>query len=42
MTAAPDGSFQPSRAVTGAEAIEAIERLRRMANVPSSVDAGRR
>ena len=32
MTAAPDGSFQPSRAVTGAEAIEAIEHLRAMAN----------
>jgi tetratricopeptide (TPR) repeat protein len=42
MSPAPDGSFQPSRAVTGAEAIEAIERLRRMANVPSSVDSGQR
>ena len=42
MTAAPDGSFQPSRAVTGAEAIEAVEHLRAMANVSSSVDAGRR
>jgi hypothetical protein len=42
MTAAPDGSFQPSRAVTGAEAIEAVEHLRTMANVSSSTDAGRR
>ena len=41
MTAAPDGSFQPSRAVTGAEAIEAVERLRTMANVSAGV-AGRR
>jgi len=38
----PDGSFQPSRVVTGAEAIEAVERLRAMSNVPSTVDAGRR
>jgi tetratricopeptide (TPR) repeat protein len=42
MAAEPDGSFQPSGLVTGAEAIEAIEHLRRMANVSSSVDAGRR
>jgi len=42
MTPAPDGSFQPSRVVTGAEAIEAVERLRAMSNVPSTVDAGRR
>jgi tetratricopeptide (TPR) repeat protein len=42
LTAAPDGSFQPTRVVTGAEAIEAIERLRTMANVSSGVDAGRR
>jgi tetratricopeptide (TPR) repeat protein len=42
MAAAPDGAFQPSRAVTGAEAIEAIERLRAMANGSSGVDVGRR
>jgi len=42
MATEPDGSFQPARVVTGAEAIEAIEHLRRMANVSSSVDAGRR
>ena len=42
MVAAPDGSFQPSRVVTGAEAIEAVERLRRMANVSPTTDAGRR
>ncbi len=42
MTAAPDGSFQPSRVVTGAEAIEAIEHIRAMASVSASSDAGRR
>jgi S-layer homology domain len=42
MAALPDGAFQPSRAVTGAEAVEAIERLRAMANVSSGVDVGRR
>jgi tetratricopeptide (TPR) repeat protein len=42
MTAASDGTFQPSRMVTGAEAIDAIERLRAMANVPSPTGAGRR
>lgn len=42
ITAAPDGSFQPSRVVSGAEAVEAIERLRTMANVSSGVDAGQR
>jgi tetratricopeptide (TPR) repeat protein len=42
MAPAPDGSFQPSRVVTGAEAVEAVERLRAMSTVPSSVDAGRR
>ena len=31
MTAAADGSFQPARAVTGAEAIQAIDRLQQMA-----------
>jgi hypothetical protein len=42
MTVAPDGSFQPSRVVTGIEAIEAIERLRAMTNQPTGSDAGRR
>jgi tetratricopeptide (TPR) repeat protein len=40
MNAAPDGSFQPSRLVTGAEAMEAVEELRAM--VGPSPDAGRR
>jgi len=31
MTAGPDGSFQPSRAVTGAEAVQSIDRLQQMA-----------
>jgi hypothetical protein len=31
MAAAADGSFQPSRLVTGAEAIETIQRLQTMA-----------
>jgi tetratricopeptide (TPR) repeat protein len=31
MTAAADGGFQPSRAVTGAEAVQAIDRLQQMA-----------
>jgi tetratricopeptide (TPR) repeat protein len=42
MAAAADGAFQPSRAVTGAEAVEAVERLRVMGNVSSGVDVGRR
>jgi tetratricopeptide (TPR) repeat protein len=32
MAAAPDGSFQPSRPVTGAEAIETVQRLQAMAD----------
>jgi tetratricopeptide (TPR) repeat protein len=35
MAAAADGSFQPSRAVSGAEAIEAIERMRAIINPPA-------
>ena len=42
MTAAPDGSFQPARMVTGAEAIEAVERLHAMADVPPPTGAVRR
>jgi tetratricopeptide (TPR) repeat protein len=34
MGAAADGSFQPSRVVTGAEAIEAVQRLQTMAGQP--------
>ncbi|MQA31804.1 MAG: tetratricopeptide repeat protein [Luteitalea sp.] len=34
MLPAADGSFQPSRAVTGEEAIAAIERLQSLANLP--------
>lgn len=33
MTTAPDGSFQPTRPVTGAEAVEALDRVARMANL---------
>lgn len=42
MTSTTDGAFEPSRLVGGSEAIEALERLRAMANVPSNPDAGRR
>jgi tetratricopeptide (TPR) repeat protein len=42
MTIEADGSFQPSRLVTGAEAIGAIETLRAMGNGSSASDAGRR
>src|SRR5204863_2811237 len=42
MIATPDGSFQPSRVVSGAEAIDAIERLRAMTNVSTAAGAGRR
>jgi tetratricopeptide (TPR) repeat protein len=35
MTTAADGSFQPSRAVSGAEAIEALERFRAIVNPPA-------
>ena len=42
MTVAADGSFQPSRLVTGAEAIEAIEGLGAMAGASPGSDAGRR
>ena len=35
MAVAPDGSFQPSQIVTGADAIAAIERLRMMAGLAS-------
>jgi len=34
MSAAADGSFQPSRIVTGAEAVQAIERLQAMSVAP--------
>jgi tetratricopeptide (TPR) repeat protein len=36
MRIGPDGDFDPSRMVTGPEAAEAIERLRAMANLPTS------
>jgi tetratricopeptide (TPR) repeat protein len=41
MTAAADGSFQPSRPVTGAEAIETVQRLQAMADREAG-RAGRR
>jgi hypothetical protein len=34
MQAGPDGSFQPSRPVTGAEAIDAITRIEGLAGLP--------
>jgi tetratricopeptide (TPR) repeat protein len=41
MTAAADGSFQPSRLVTGAEAIETARRLRAMADRTAGRAGGR-
>ncbi len=35
MFATADGGFEPSRAVTGAEAVDAIERVRVIANLPA-------
>jgi len=34
LTTGPDGSFQPSRLVSGAEAVEAIRRLEALAGLP--------
>lgn len=42
MTATPGGAFEPARLVTGIEAMEALEKLRAMANSLSTADAGRR
>jgi tetratricopeptide (TPR) repeat protein len=42
MTTVGDGSFQPSRLVTGAEAVAAIENLRAMAPIASRADRERR
>ena len=41
MTAAADGSFQPSRPVTGAEAIETVQRLQAMADRAAGRAGGR-
>jgi hypothetical protein len=41
MTIASDGAFQPSRPVTGSEAIEAINRVERLAGVPAARDGAR-
>lgn len=41
MSAAADGRFEPSRTVSGREAIEAIERLQAMAGVPRPPSSGR-
>jgi hypothetical protein len=41
MQTTPEGGFEPSRVVSGADAIAAIERLRQMANLPASPIAGR-
>jgi hypothetical protein len=40
MTAGADGSFQPLRAVTGAEAVEAVQRLQTMADLTASRGTG--
>ena len=39
MTPDPDAAFQPSRPVTGSEAIEAIGRLERLAGLPTGRDS---
>lgn len=41
MSTAPDGSFLPSRLVTGDEAVETIQRLQTMAESAARRDAGR-
>jgi hypothetical protein len=41
LTAAPDGSFQPTRVVTGGEAIEAIDRLQALAPPPTGSKTAR-
>ena len=41
MTTAPDGSFLPSRLVTGDEAVQTIQRLQAMAESAARRDAGR-
>jgi len=41
LTIGPDGSFQPSRIVTGAEAVEAIRQLEALAGLPGSGKAQR-
>jgi tetratricopeptide (TPR) repeat protein len=40
MTAGADGSFQPLRAVTGAEAVQAVQRLQTMADLAASRGIG--
>jgi tetratricopeptide (TPR) repeat protein len=42
LKANPDGTFQPSRPVTGAEATEAIDRLAALAGISSSTRGGSR
>ena len=42
MTSSADGAFEPSRAVTGQEAIEALEKLGALANLPASGSSVRR
>ena len=41
LTTGPDGSFQPSRVVTGGEAVEAIQRLEALAGLPAPGKAQR-
>ncbi len=41
MTTGPGGSFQPSQVVTGAEAIEALDRLRALTRTPAAPGAAR-
>jgi hypothetical protein len=41
MTTSPDGAFQPSLPVTGAEAIVMVERLKRLAGSAPTSTTGR-
>jgi tetratricopeptide (TPR) repeat protein len=41
LTTAPDGSFEPSRVVTGAEAVETVRRLEALAGLPPPGSARR-
>jgi tetratricopeptide (TPR) repeat protein len=42
MTTTPEGAFEPTRVVTGIEAIETLENVRAMADLPSSSNPARR
>jgi tetratricopeptide (TPR) repeat protein len=42
MQVSPEGAFQPTRVVTGAEAVAAIDRVRALADLPEGASAERR